>query len=222
MSRPPRPTYRVGMTAITAPRTLSFSRVAGGLVIVAAATGIAGAIALLVVPPAVPPDIFSYPLEGSAYAVVQASFFVNHVLLGLGLVALLMLPVSRARPGHAGLWIALVGMAVLAVCELWAIGVADAAYPSPETAPLDIGYGVSSIALGVGLVLAGIGVARSREWSGWRRWIVLVAGVMLFVVVLPGLLAGFVGGRIGLALWMVAWGLIGVALVTERPPGRPA
>ncbi len=208
------------MTVITARRTLSFSRVTGWLMIVAAATGMASAVALLVVPQAVPPDVFGYPLEGSAYALVQASFFVNHVVLGLGLVALLILPVSRPRPGRAGLWIALVGMAILAACELWAIGVADAAYPSPETAPLDIGYGVSSIALGVGLVLAGIGVARSREWPGWRRWIVLVTGVMLFVVVVPGLVAGFVGGRIGLALWMIAWGLIGFALVTERPSGR--
>jgi hypothetical protein len=38
---------------------------------------------------------------------------------------------------------------------------------------------------------------------------------MLFVVVTPGLMLGFVGGRLALATWMVAWVFFGVALLRE-------
>jgi len=208
------------MTALTAPRTTaSFARVAGVLTIVAAVTGIIGAFVLLFAPRAVAPGVFSYPLDGTGHAIAQTSFFLNHLLLGTGLVALALSPASRARPGRLGAWIAIGGMALLSVCELWAISLADAAYPSPETAPIDIAYGISSITLGVGLLLAGIGVARTREWTGWRRWIVLVLGIMVFVVVTPGLMLGFVGGRVALALWLVAWGMFGVALTTGRTRG---
>jgi len=205
------------MTALTVPTTgVSLARVAGVLTIIGAATGIVGALVLILVPPAVPPGTLSHPLGVAGHAVAQTSFFLNHVALGVGLVALGLSSVSSARPGRIGTWIAVAGLALLSVCELWAIALAEAPFPSPETAPLDTAYGLSSITIGVGLVIAGIGVARTREWTGWRRWIVLVMGAMLFLVVVPGLMMGFVGGRIVLALWMVAWALFGVALLGQR------
>ena len=204
------------MTEIAVPRsTVSLARVAGIATIVGAATGIIGALVLVLAPPIVAADVFSYPLDATGHAIAQLSFFLNHVLLALGLIALALSPASRARPGRLGAWIALGAMTLLSVCELWAIVLAEATYPSPETAPIDAAYGIASIGLGIGLVLAGIGVARTRVWTGWARWIVLVLGVMVFVVVTPGLMLGFVGGRLALATWMVAWVFFGVALLRD-------
>lgn len=208
------------MTEIAIPRTTaSPTRVAGVATMIGAATGIIGALVLVLAQPVVATDVFSYPLDASGRAIAQLSFFLNHVLLALGLIALALSPASRARPGRVGAWIALGAMTLLSVCELWAIAFADMTYPSPATAPLDAAYGVASMGLGAGLVLAGIGMARTRRWTGWRRWIVLVLGAMVFVVVTPGLMLGFVGGRLALAAWMVAWVFFGVALLRdgERP-----
>ena len=204
------------MTEITIPSTTaSLARVAGVATMIGAVTGIIGALALVLMPPVVATDVFSYPLDTTGRAIAQLSFFLNHVLLALGIIALALSPASRARPGRLGTWIALGAMTLLAFCELWAIALAESTYPSPETAPLDSAYGLASIGLGVGLVLAGIGVARTGLWTGWARWIVLVLGVMVFVVVTPGLMLGFVGGRLALATWMVAWVFFGVALLRD-------
>lgn len=204
------------MTEIAIPRsTASLARVAGVATIIGAAAGIVGALVLVLAPPIVAADVFSHPLDATWHAVAQLTFFANHVVLGVGLYALALSPASHARPGRLGAWIALGAMALLSVCELWAIPLAGATYPSDETAPLDTAYGVASIGLGIGLVLAGIGVARTRLWTGWRRWIVLVLGIMLFVVVTPGLMLGFVGGRLALATWMVAWVFFGIALTRD-------
>ena len=204
------------MTEIAVPRTTaSLARVAGVATIIGAATGIAGALVLVLAPAVVATDVFSYPLDATGRAIAQLSFFLNHVLLALGLIALALSPASRARPGRLGAWIALGAMTLLAVCELWAIAFADMTYPSPATAPLDAAYGVASIGLGAGLVLAGIGVARTRLWTGWRRWIVLVLGTTVFIVVTPGLMLGFLGGRLALAAWMVTWLCFGVALLRD-------
>ena len=204
------------MTEIAIPRTTaSLTRVAGVATIIGAATGIVGAFVLVLAPPVVDSDVFSYPLDATGRAIAQLSFFLNHVLLALGLIALALSPASRARPGRLGAWIAFGAMTLLGVCELWAIALAESTYPSPETAPLDAAYGIASIGLGIGLVLAGIGVARTRLWTGWARWVVLVLGVLVFVVVTPGLMLGFVGGRLALATWMVAWVFFGVALLRD-------
>ena len=204
------------MTEIAVPRsTVSLTRVAGVATIIGSATGFIGALFLVLVPPVVATDVFSYPLDAPGRAIAQLSFFFNHVLLALGIIALALSPASRALPGRLGAWIALGAMTLLSFCELWAIALAEATYPSPETAPLDAAYGIASIGLGIGLVLAGIGVARTRLWTGWARWVVLVLGAMVFVVVTPGLMLGFVGGRLALATWMVAWVCFGIALLRE-------
>ncbi|QAY72157.1 hypothetical protein ET445_01205 [Agromyces protaetiae] len=207
------------MTALTASRTtVPFARVAGVTTIAAAVVGFLGALWLLGVAmlgtPAVSPDTFSYPLDVAGNAVAQVLFFLNHVGLAVGLVALARGPAATRAPGRVGAWIALASMVVLAICELWAISYADATLSSGATGALDSWYGLGSIVVGAGLVVAGIGVARTRYWAGWRRWIVLVTGASLFVVVVPGLAFGFIGGRVVLAAWMIAWAGVGLALLT--------
>lgn len=207
---------------MTAPATpeVAFTARAGALCLVAGLLGLASAIFLAVVPPEVDDDVYSYPLASGAFAGIQAFFFVQHLALVAGLVAL-----WRARPfgpGRAGPWGlagASAGMVLLAVVELIAIGAADSPYPSPRTDTLDMLYGVSSVVIGVGLLAAGSAVVRARRWQGWRRALPLATGVYVFVPMTPAIMGPFVLGRIAIGIWMLMFAALGWALL--RPTRRP-
>ncbi|WP_127792090.1 hypothetical protein [Agromyces sp. LHK192] len=199
-------------------------RLAGVLTVVAALVGAIGGLVLAFIPPApgAVEGTFAYPLDATGHAFAQSVFALNHVLLAFGLVAVTLSPEAAKRPGRLGGWIAVAGMLALTVAEIWAITLAAAPWPSDATAGIDTLYGLSSITLGIGLVLLGVGILRSRDpgLGGWQRWITLVLGAMVFLVVTPGLMLGFVAGRLALVVWMVAWAVFGLAIV-RRAGRRP-
>ncbi len=86
---------------------------------------------------------------------------------------------------------------------------ATSPYPSPETDFLDIWFGVASILIGIGLTLAGVAVARAGEWAGWRRFVVLICGVAVFIIVIPGVFGPFLAGRLVLTVWMLMLAALG-------------
>jgi hypothetical protein len=55
---------------------------------------------------------------------------------------------------------------------------------------------VTSIAIGVFAILAGITVLRTKAWSGWQRYLPLVLGIYVFVPLTPGILGPFVLARL--------------------------
>ena len=128
-------------------------------------------------------DMFSYPLTAGGFTVVQIWFFVQHLGLLAGIAALARAGDHGAGPERPlGHWPRGLGMSLLAVTELIAITARDSTYPGDGTALLDVLYGVSStLAVGVGLVLAGVAVRRRGRWTGWRGLVVLVAGMFVFV-----------------------------------------
>ena len=69
-----------------------------------------------------------------------------------------------------------------------------------------------------GVGIAGVAVVRTGRWSGWARPTVLLCGLAVFLIVLPGVFGPFVAGRLALTAWMVLFGALGVALM--RYPGE--
>lgn len=159
-------------------------------------------------------EMYSYPLTAAGFTIIQVWFFIQHLGLILGLVGLWH---SRAagssRSGWWGVVASVAGMLLLAMTELVAISAADDRYPSSRTDLLDVMYGVSTILTGVGLIVAGVAVARSTTWSGWMRWLPLVTGVYVFVPLTPAILGPFVLARIAIAVWMLLFAALGWALV---------
>jgi hypothetical protein len=93
--------------------------------------------------------------------------------------------------------------------------------PGPGTSVLDTSFGVASILIGVGLVLAGVAVVKAGEWTGWRRFVPLICGVAVFVIVIPGVFGSFLAGRLVLVVWMMMFAALGWALYTQgRVPVR--
>ena len=184
--------------------------------VVCLAAGILGAVSgiLLVVYPAqVSDDMFSYPLTASGFTAIQIWFFVQHLGLLVGIAALSRAD-TMAQDGSArwGTGLAASGMALLAVTEMFAITARNSTYPGDGTGRLDVLYGVSSLAVGVGLILAGIAVRRRGRWTGWRGMVVLVAGIFVFVPMTPALLGPFVLARLAITVWMLLFAALGYAL----------
>jgi len=159
---------------------------AGALCVAAGILGAASGIFLVVYPAQVSEDMFSYPLTAGGFTVIQIWFFVQHLGLLAGIAALARAAVmAQGRGARWGTGLAVSGMALLAVTELIAIAARNSIYPGEGTALLDVLYGASSVAVGVGLILAGIAVRNGGRWSGWRGLVVLVAGIFVFVPMMP-------------------------------------
>ncbi len=188
-------------------------RRAGALCMAAGILGAASGISLAVYPAQVSEDMFSYPLTAGGFTVIQIWFFVQHLGLLAGIAALARAAVMAQ--GHSARWgsgLAVSGMALLALTELIAITARNSTYPGEGTGRLDVLYGVASIAVGVGLILAGIAVRRRGRWTGWRGVVVLVVGVFVFVPMMPALMGPFVLARLAITVWMLLFAALGYAL----------
>jgi hypothetical protein len=149
-------------------------RRSGLITIWAGMLGAASGLFLAAVPPSVPEGRFSYPLAAGGFIAIQLWFAIQHIGLFIGIQALGRFDLGgTSRLTRIGRLFAGAGMLGLAFMELVVITAVDAAYPSPQTDPLDAGYGLSSVAIGVGLILVGVGVLREHRWTGWKRWVPL-------------------------------------------------
>lgn len=188
-------------------------RSAGAVCLAAGVLGAGSGIFMAVYPGQVSEAMFSYPLTAGGFTVIQVWFFVQHLGLLAGIVALARAEVMA--PGRSARWgtgLAVAGMALLAVTELIAITARNSTYPGDGTGLLDALYGVSSVAVGVGLILAGISVRRGGRWTGWRGLVALVAGIFVFVPMMPALMGPFVLARLAITVWMLLFAALGYAL----------
>jgi hypothetical protein len=194
----------------------SFVKMAGLLCLVGAIIGVISALVTAFIPPAVSSEWYSYPYTPRGFLLAQIVFMSNHVLLLVGILGLARSGVAGTELlGRVGLWISVVGMAALTLCEVGAMTLATSSYPSPGTDFMDMAYGVASILIGVGLTLAGLAVVRAGKWTGWRRFVPLICGVAVFIIVIPGVFGPFLAGRLVLAVWMLMFAALGWALYTQ-------
>ena len=121
----------------------------------------------------------------------------------------------------AGLVVTGLGVVTLVGCEVLA---ATAAYePSDSPWAMTVGslYGVAMLLIGVGLVIAGLVIARRRMLTGWARWITLVTGGYVFVILFPAVFGPNVAGRLAIGGWMLGWAAMGWAVArAERNGGE--
>jgi hypothetical protein len=203
------------MTAI-ATRAVSTGRLRtlGLVTVVASLIGAACAVVIIAWPPQVSEDWYSYPFDATGYAVAQSFFAVHHLGMFAGLVGLAGLAWPRAsRATKAGLIIATLGMVALTACELFAITAAKAQVGTPTADAVDNSYSIPMTLIGIGLVLAGVGLARRPVLPGWGRWVTLALGVYVFVPMFPAVFGPMVLGRIAIGVWLLMFAALGVALM---------
>jgi hypothetical protein len=196
----------------------AFVHRAGAVCMCAGLLGAASGVYLAAAPPQVSADVYSYPLEVAPFAAIQVFFAIQHLALALGLVGVRQArALGAGRRGAWAIWTAVAGMVLLAVVELIAITAADERHPSPRTDVLDGLYGISTILIGIGLVVAGVAVLRADRWTGWQRVLLLVTGAYVFVPMIPAIMGPFVLARLAIAGWMLLFAALGWALLRSTP-----
>jgi hypothetical protein len=135
-------------------------------------------------------------------------------LIHLGeLAAVVALALSGAagssRLARTGLGAAGLGQLLLVVAEI-------VTESSPGVS--DTLFGIAPPLVGLGLVLAGIAVIRTKLWS-WRRYVPLTLGIYVFAVMTPVIIASggppAVPSLFALAGWDLLWALIAVSVLVE-------
>ncbi len=131
----------------------------------------------------------------------------SHLLLLAGMLGLWASgAMGRGRLARGAIWTTVIAWAVLAVAELLVFVSNDVA---------NVLFGVGTLGLAVGLILAGITTFRTRLWKGWRRFTPLAAGVFLVVVVFPAFALPGRDFEYVVAVWGVCFVLLGVAMRSE-------
>jgi hypothetical protein len=156
-----------------------------------------------------------------AFAPTPFGTFENAVMQGIVIVAnalTLVGVVGLARSGAAGSgWLARVGLGI-------------ALLASAMFLPFEVLVGLSALAQGLGLLLAGVPVLRVGRWGGWQRFTPLLCGLYTFLVLIPALALSPEGYNAwALAGWQIPFALLGVALYQHGsapeqrvPAGRAA
>jgi hypothetical protein len=190
------------------------------------ATGVIGAVSavvLLLWPPQVAETLVSYPFTTRGFLVAQAWFFLHHFGVVPALVVLAQSPaITGGRVARAGAWLSVFAMVGLSAAELLAMRYADFTDIVANGGLMGTAYGVTVTAVGVGMVLAGIGVARTHRWSGWHRWTPLATGLAVFAVVTPGMFGAFVVARLAIGFWFLLLAALGWSMYQHAGvPSRP-
>ena len=150
------------------------------------------------------------PLQAKEPALWQIAALnaVSHLLLIVGVAGLPQSGAAgRGRLAAAGLWLTLLGLAVLTLAEgIWALSGEDAAVPF---------YSVATLVMMLGLILAGVAVLRAGRWGGWHRYSVLAAGLFIPLILLPAFALPGYAPNYAIGLWGVCWLLVGLALRAE-------
>ena len=197
------------------------SRTAGAIGFWAAVLGIASGLFLIFYPAAVDDGRYSYPFTATGFTIIQFVFCVQHLGLAVLLVALWTSGAAgRGGLGRIGVGGSVIAMLGLAAVEVAATSARDSLYPSPATDTLDIWYGVTSVGIGVFLIVAGIAVLRAKVWSGWQRYLPLALGIYVFFPLTPGILGPFVMGRLVITVWMLLFAVLGWVFLRRTPETR--
>ena len=131
----------------------------------------------------------------------------NHLLLMAGLAALGRSGAAgRSLLAAVGLPLAQLGFVVIVVAEVsWLL----------NTAATDTLFGLGTLALLLGLTVAGAAVVRAGRWRGWHRYTALACGVFIALVLLPSFALPGYASHYAIGTWGVCWLLLGLALRAE-------
>ena len=182
-------------------------------------TGIVGAalaVVLLAWPTDVDDSLLRYPFSENGFLSIQVVFAVHHLGLVVGVVALALSgAVGAGKVARTGAWLLVAGTVMLTGSELLTMRYVDWTSDAANEGLMGAAYGVSCTVMGIGAIMAGVGVLRAKVWSGWRAWTPMVIGVAQFVMLTPGMFGGFVIARLVIGAWMLMFAALGWSLYAE-------
>lgn len=152
----------------------------------AAMTSLAGIAVQAIVQPAtdVSDRLWRYPWSATAFIPVSLLYAALHVLVIVGLLALMSSGATGAgRTGRRGVTTAVVGTALLLVGELASLPIRHATVHDTSAGVVGAVFGLGCLVSAVGFLIAGFAIVRAGSWEGWHRWTAVIAGIWTAVLV---------------------------------------
>lgn len=175
-----------------------------------------GAIIQLVVQPStsISDDMWSYPLSSRALVPMSVLYAAIHVLVIVGIVGVERSGMAGpSKAAHRGINLALAGTAFLLIGELASIPIRTDRIDDTGAAIVGVIFGLGILLSALGFLTAGWATRRTGRWTDWRRYTLLVAGV-LSVAIVPLQLAGALSAGVGI----YGLGLLGVSVALYTQP----
>ena len=187
--------------AVNRPSTAARSRLAGLLVIAGGAVGIpVGVATATVLPSLAQPGSSGFVAGGAILSAAHLAMLAGFVLLALAGSG------ARGRLAQLGFAVTIAGLAAQFLGE------------SLLRVDFSLGMTLFSIctpALGLGLIVLGAAIVRSRRWTGWRRFAVLATGLYVPVILVPAFALAHGPSFLALAVWSAFFTAAGVAAWQE-------
>jgi hypothetical protein len=154
----------------------------------------------------------SFPWSGATAVATSVAWGTAQLLFTVGLIAFSRSPAITSRWGRRGALVAVAGSVLYTVAH----GVSAVAHDAmmddgPGMVALAL-FGVGTILVAAGLLVAGVDVARSRVWSAWRRFTPAALGAWMLVMVPLQFTVALVPA---VALYAAGTVALGVALIVE-------
>jgi hypothetical protein len=192
---------------------------------VGGAITVVGAILASTVHSSVPSTLESYPWTPGAAQVLQIAWTVCSAFVLVGVIALARSGLAGHSPlARIGLTITVVAMSALVPAQASFVFVAH--QETSSTASTILGETASIIAVisAVGFILTGIATLSAGPWRGPGRFLPLICGLFVLVVLLPVLAIHSEVFFWTIAGWNLCFTALGLALVEagrrEAGPGR--
>jgi hypothetical protein len=159
----------------------------------------------------------SFPWGGATAMATSVLWGSAQILFTVGLIGFSRSPAMTSTWGRRGALVAVAGSILYTVAHAVSAVAHDAKMDdAPAMVALTV-FGVGTILVAAGLLVAGMDVARSRVWSGWRRYTPAALGAWMLVMVPLQFTVALVGA---VAVYAAATVALGVAMIVETVTAR--
>ena len=162
-------------------------------------------------------DQWSYPWSSGTSITFDLLGAGSELLLAFGVLGLRRSRVAgTARAASLGLWVALVGTALVVVGHLASVPVRNELVNDGWPRVVGGVFGLGTVLTAVGFLLAGRATIRAGIWRDWRRFTPLAVGawspILIGLQLTPAL-------PTAVAVYGLSFFALGVALYTQAAPG---
>ena len=158
-------------------------------------------------------DAFAFPWEGATAVATSLIWGLAQAFMVVGLVAFARGDAPSGRSGRAGAWLAVAGGVAYTIAHAVSVAAYDASVDDASAIAAMSLFGAGTVALAIGLLLAGRSSLRTPRSSSSVGWAPLALGIWMVLMIplqLTSALAAAVGGY---AILVVAFG---ASLMNDR------
>ncbi len=162
-------------------------------------------------------DAFAFPWEGATAVATALTWGLAQAFMVVGLVAFARSDAPSGRSGRAGAWLAVAGGVAYTLAHLVSVAAYDASTDEAGAIAAMSLFGAGTVALAIGLLLAGRSSFRRPRSPSSVGWAPLALGIWMVLMIplqFTSALAVAVGGY---AILVVAFG---VSLMNDRSVER--